>query len=226
MVLTILFFIGFGTIIYFISKYSKSLSTREFRNEKNRDFELLMEEFKNIDQMKFDVVPANIMYSKTLSIVLKVISYLLGIVFVSSMLDMIISLKFDLNNLAGFLSTVGIFMAISAVFCILPAASGMWKYTYFQYGFSHQLKNRQVIFDFVNNFAKRIIKLYPPIFILSFIIGKITIGVGTCGVMIGTGLYEIFLILYLSLEEKRLGFAPIFNVLIEKLKSTQKTISH
>ncbi|MCX7124201.1 MAG: hypothetical protein NTU49_00315, partial [Gammaproteobacteria bacterium] len=60
-----------------------------------------------------------------------------------------------------------------------------------------------------------------PVFFVSYFIGLLTLSSGFIGALVGTVLYEIAVSIYFALEVKRIGFAPIFNLIVEKLNEFQ-----
>lgn len=213
-----LILIGFVLFLFYCSD---KLSNKEFNNKSNesgKNINLLINELKNIDQMKFEIVSSEIMYSKTVSIVLKTVAYILS-VWVSALLLDLITAKtlfiFD-DHLTGFVLTFMAIFALTIIF-ILPLASLTWKYTYFKYGLNNQIKYGIVISDLLKPLPKKIFKNYVIVSMVFYVIGRLTFGAGVFSVEAGSVLYALYLNIFYHLEIKRIGFAPVFNLFTEKL---------
>lgn len=197
--------------------YSNKLSNKEFINKADDHFKPLLDELKNIDQLQFQTVSRDIIYSKTISVLLKTVAYLMLLGLIAFSLDLVTAHYVMMHNYSDMLSAFAIFLFVSFIISVLPLLSCTWDYTYFKYGLANQLKHADIAFEYIDQLPKKIIKKYQMIFIVSYLFGRIVIGSGFIPLLVGTFLYEIALAIYFTLEIKRIGFAPIFNLVNEKL---------
>lgn len=201
--------------------YANRLDKKEFNKIQDDHFKLLLDELKNIGALKFKVVSSEIIYSKTISVFLKVISYLLTFATLGLTLDFLTIKNFTMYDYGDFGFYLGFYLIASSVVFVLPLLSVIWNYTYFKYGVSDQIKNAHIIFDYLKPLPKKILSKYPAAFMVSYLIGRIVINSGFAGVLAGTVLYALSISIYFSLEAKRFGFAPLLNLISEKTKLFQ-----
>ena len=197
--------------------YSNKLFDKEFSNKTDDHFKPLLDELKNIDRMQFQTVSGEIIYSKTLSTLLKTVGYLLSFAAVAFFLDFITIMHFKMNDPGDIFFSLGLYLISSFVVFIFSLLSCTWDYTYFKYGLSNQLKHADIAFTYINTLPRKILKHYPAVFIISYLLGILALGTGFIGVLAGTVLYELGVTIYFALEVKRIGFAPVFNLITEKL---------
>ena len=130
-------------------------------------------------------------------------------------------MHFKMNNPGDIFFSLGLYLISSFVVFIFSLLSCTWDYTYFKYGLSNQLKHADIAFAYINTLPHKVLKNYPTIFIISYFLGILALGTGFIGVLVGTVLYELCVTIYFALEVKRIGFAPIFNLVVEKLNEFQ-----
>ena len=206
-----------GGLIGCLFYYSNKLSHKEFSNKIDDHFKPLLDELKNIDQLQFQTVSRDIIYSKTISALLKVVGYLISFSTMALILDFLTIKHFAIHNPGDVLFAMLMYISASFVVFVFPLLSCIWDFTYFKYGLSNQLKHKNIAFEYLNDLPKKILKVYPAVFIASYLISRLAIGVGFIGVLAGTVLFELSISIYFALEVKRIGFAPIFNLVSEKL---------
>lgn len=214
---TIVILLIFCGLIGGLFYYSNKLSEKEFINKTDEHFKPLLDELKNIDQLQFQTVSRDIIYSKTISVLLKTVAYLMLIGLTGFSLDLITAHYVVMHNYSDMLSAFAIFLFASFIMLVFPLLSCIWDYTYFKYGLSNQLKHADIAFSYIDQLPKKVLKKYQIVFVVSYLFGRIIIGSGFIPLLVGTFLYEIALAIYFTLEIKRIGFAPIFNLVTEKL---------
>ncbi len=201
--------------------YANHLEKKEFNNIQDDHFQPLLDELKNIKNLKFKAVSSGIIYSKTISVFLKAIGYLLTFATLGLALDFLTIKNFTMYDYGDFGFYLSMYLIASSVVFVLPLLSVVWHYTYFKYGASDQIKNAHIIFDYLKPLPKKILRKYPAVFMISYLLGRIAIGDGFVGVLAGTVLYALSISIYFSLEAKRFGFAPLLNLISEKTKLFQ-----
>lgn len=219
-IITFLSFIAIGFAIYYFFSLSKKLGEKEEFDRVDYQFDSVMKELnelQNTQNIKFDVVSADLIYSKTFSVVTRLIAYWLITAFLPIFLDMILRWKFSINDYFALFCSLFIYGIFSIGYLIAPASKFVWYYNYFKFGLSSKLKSSHIIFNYIDSLPEKMTKKYPVVFCCAFVFGKITIGSGALGVWVGTVLYEAFWHYYLSLEINRIGFAPIVNFMTEQL---------
>lgn len=206
-----------SVLIVSLFYYSNKLSRKECVNTTDNHFKPLLDELKNIDRMQFQTVSGEIIYSKSLSVLLKTVGYLLSFAAAAFLLDFITIMHFKMNDPGDVFFSLLLYLISSFVVFIFSLLSCTWDYTYFKYGLSNQLKHADIAFTYINTLPRKILKHYPSVFIISYFLGIVALGTGFIGVLVGTVLYELCVTIYFALEVKRIGFAPIFNLITEKL---------
>lgn len=207
--------------IFALFRYSNHLLKKEAENTLDTNFQALLDEIKNNDHLKFNIVSSELIYSKTIGALLKVLGYLLSFAAIGLFLDILTKRNFSSVNTSDFYIYMGYYLVFSLVFFIAPLLSFLWHYIYFKYGVSDQIKNAQIIFDYLKPIPQKILKKYPAVFVISYLVGRIGFDSGFVGVLGGTTLYGLGISIYFSLELKRLGLAPILNLISEKSKLLQ-----
>src|SRR3990167_2778385 len=220
---TIFVLILLSAIAFCLFRYSDRLSKKEIANTQDTYFQPLIDELKTIDNLKFKTVSSEIIYSKTISAFLKVTGYLLSFAIAGLLLDVITKRNFSLYDSGDLLFYFGFYFVVSCIVFVLPLLSVIWNYTYFKYGVSDQIKNAAIIFEYLKPIPKKILNKYPVIFVLSYLAGRLWLDSGFIGVLAGTDLYGLGISIYFSLELKRLGLAPVLNLISEKTKLFQGT---
>lgn len=213
-ILVIGLFIG---LIYFFFSFSKKLSRNVIEDKSDDRFRPLIDELKNINQMRFKIVSARVIYSNTFSVLFKVVGYLLSFATIALTLDFFTIKHFVIYDYSDLAICIGVYLFASFIVFIGPLLSCTWDYTYFKYGLSEQLKNADIAYDYIGALPAKILKKYPIIFITSYALGRFIDGNGFLSVLIGTFIYELSITLFFALETKRIGFAPVFNLFTEKL---------
>ena len=218
---TVLLLIFLGVTAFGLFFYSDRLSKKEIENTQDMHFQPLIDELKSIDSLKFKTVSSEIIYSKTISAFLKATGYFLLATLAGLTLDILTGKSYDTGDL---LFDVGFYFVGYCIVFVLPLLSFLWSYTYFKYGASDQIKNAHIIFDYIKPITTKILSKYPIVFVLSYLAGRLLIGSGLMGALSGTIIYAFSVSIYFSLEAKRLGFAPLLNLISEKTKLFQGSL--
>ncbi|MCX7124225.1 MAG: hypothetical protein NTU49_00435, partial [Gammaproteobacteria bacterium] len=113
-------------LIGFLFYYENRLSKRTVENKTDNHFKPLLDELKNIDQMQFQIVSREIIYSKTLSVFCKTIGYLLSIAAIAFFMDFITIKDFTIHNPGNIFLYLGFYLFVSFIFFIFPLLSCTW----------------------------------------------------------------------------------------------------
>jgi len=213
----ILIFLAISVLIGILFYLSNKLWNKNIKKESDERFNPLIMELKEIDKMAFKTVSSELMYSHCLSVFFKALGYLLTFPAVALLLDFLTIKHFIIHNYGDFAVSALFYLVGSFIVFVYPLLSCAWDFLYFKYGLSHQLKHADIAFDYISTLPAKILKKYPPVFIVSYILGRTIFGIGFIGVLIGTVIYQLSISIYFTLEVKRIGFAPVFNLFTEKL---------
>lgn len=206
--------------IFVLFRYSNKLLYVDTKTTHDTNFQPLLDEIKNIDNLEFKIVSPELMYSRTIGTFLKVMGYLLSFASIGLAFDFLTRAHIQFNN-GDFYIYMGYYLFVGCLFFAIPLLSFLWNYTYFKYGVSDQVKNVHIISDYLQAIPKKILGKYTLVFLVSYLAGRLTLDSGFLGVLAGTDLYAICISVYFSLELKRLGLAPVLNLVSEKMKSLQ-----
>lgn len=198
--------------------FSKKLSQKVIVNRKNEEISLLIDELRDIKNIKLESVSSEIMYSKTFSVILMAYTYVFSIWFIALILDILTAKTLNIfdDTLTPFFLTGILFLAVNIAF-ILPLSSATWKYTYFKYGITTKLQHIHVVSNLINLTKKRLLINYIIVSCIFYLLGRFLFGAGVFSVEAGSLIYAIGIYIYFHLEVERIGFAPIFNAVVEKL---------
>ncbi|EKD91920.1 MAG: hypothetical protein ACD_29C00304G0001 [uncultured bacterium] len=205
---------------FVLFRYANYLLNKDVKNTLDTNFQPLIDEIKNIDHLQFKIVSSELIYSKTIGAFLKAMGYLLSFAAIGLTLDFLTKGNTSFHN-GDFYIYMGYYLFVGFLFFVAPLLSLLWNYTYFKYGVSDQVKNANIIFDYLQAIPKKILRKYPLVFTVSYIVGRLSFDSGFLSILAGTDLYALGISIYFSLELKRLGLAPVLNLVSEKIKLFQ-----
>lgn len=222
MVMVILI-ISFLILSYILYRYGDSLFQKNKKPISSENLEMtnklnqLFNELKN-EKLEFKIVSPEIMYSKTFGSYLKLVSALTASALTCLLLDIIFhgtsSITQNSDQIINFSIAYAFFVFI---FFGLTFSNMVWKYQFFKNGLINPIKNTDIIDEYITANIKNIIRNYFVLSIVSYLLGTTLAGSGYITFTAATILYGLFIFIYSHMEFNRIGFAPIFNLLTEKL---------
>ena len=200
-----------------LTYFSNELSNRVPENIPLEDIKLAMDEIKDLSKMKFEIVPAKIMYPKAFWFMFKGLAVLLCYILIATILDSSGLKGFHFVKPETYFIVVSVYLFLLLIVYIGPYTSIAWDYYYYKYGLSKNLKHADIIDVYIINYLKKFMEYHFIAVVVGYIAFKLLFGFGTLGVAVFSFLTIVGINIFISIEEKRIGFAPIFNLFAQKL---------